>query len=424
MAEIGRVLKDNTSQFILGVSLVLLAALGVFNALMSPPGNEMRAMAMYLLITALISLGVGFAAYRLGWLDRLPDIRWSILAGYLLASALTFLNVWFTAVRMFASQHDLTLAGILLAFAGGIATLFGYFFSSGLRQRIEKIEHATRQLEQGKLAARVQLPGQDELARLAHAFNQMAERLEAADRTQREVETLRRDLVAWVGHDLQTPLASMRALVEALADGVVDDPATQARYFASIQREIRSLSLLVDDLFQMAQFDAGGILLEQAENSLADLISDTLEGFSALAEQNQVQLSGSVAPGVDPVWMDARRIGRVLNNLVSNALRHTPPGGTVEVRASLDGAWLKVEVNDSGEGIRPEDLPHIFDRFFRGERSRSRRTGGSGLGLAIAQGILQAHGGRIEAESQPGKGARLRFYLPRTSAPTPDHQTR
>ena len=203
----------------------------------------------------------------------------------------------------------------------------------------------------------------------------------------------------------------MRAVLEALYDGVVEDPETVKRYLGTAQRDVRSLSALIDDLFQMAQLDTGGIPLDKADSSLADLVSDTLESFSELANRQGVLLEGSVGPGVDPVLMDTQRIGRVLNNLISNALRHTPAGGQVEVKVRRAGAGVEVTVRDSGEGIRPEDLPHIFERFYRGEKSRSRATGGAGLGLAISRGIVQAHGGEISVASQPGD-TRFTFTLP------------
>jgi signal transduction histidine kinase len=234
------------------------------------------------------------------------------------------------------------------------------------------------------------------------------------DEKQRELERLRTDLIAWVSHDLQTPLASMRAILEAISDGVVEDPETVKRYLNTAQRDVRSLSALIDDLFQMAQLDAGGIPLEKEDASLADLISDTLESFSALASQQVITLEGSAEVDVDPVLMDTQRIGRVLNNLIGNALRHTPTGGQVAVNARRAGSSVEVTIRDSGEGIRAEDLPNIFESFYRGEKSRSRATGGAGLGLAIARGIVRAHGGEIRVESQPGD-TRFIFTLPNNS---------
>jgi signal transduction histidine kinase len=399
-------------RYALGVTIVFAVSLVVFYLLMNPPMKELGLMIVFLLVTVLVSSLVGFLAYRLGWLNYSPTLRWNLLAGYVLASLLTFFNVWLTARLMFASQHDLQLAVVLLVFAAGMAMVLGYFQSSALAGRISEVENAARHITGGDLSTRVPVNGTDEVAALAESFNRMASQLQAAAENQKEVDRLRSDLIAWVGHDLQTPLASMRAILEALADGVVDDPQAVQRYLKIAQRDIRSLSTLIDDLFQMAQIDAGGLQLDLAPNSLGDLISDTLESFSELAARQSVSLNGKVETGVDPVRMDAARIGRVLNNLVGNALRHTPAGGRVEVNACRVEAGVEVSVFDTGDGIRAEDIGHIFEQFYRGEKSRSRATGGAGLGLAIARGIVQAHGGEIRVESEQGKGTRFFFDLP------------
>ncbi|HET9589084.1 MAG TPA: ATP-binding protein [Anaerolineales bacterium] len=397
----------------LGVLLILAVSLGFFKLLMAPPPNELGLMALFLSITAFISALAGAAAYRFGWIHSSPTLRWTLLGGYALSSLLTFFNVWFSAELMFASQHDLLLAIVLLVFAGGIAMILGYFLSSTVTERIDLLKEAAEKLSQGDLQTRVPVQGRDEVSALAATFNRMAEQLQAADRKQRELESLRRDLIAWVSHDLQTPLTSMRAILEALSDGIVDDPETVQRYLHTAQRDVRSLSGLIDDLFQMAQLDAGGFPLNRAPASLNDLVSDTLESFAELAKQQGVMLEGRVEPGVDPVYMDTQAIGRVLNNLIGNALRHTRPEGRVGVRVRRTGAGVEATVSDTGEGIRTEDLPHIFERFYRGDAARSRSRGtGAGLGLAIARGIIRAHGGDIRVESEPGRGTQLTFHIP------------
>jgi len=398
-------------RYIFGVLVIFAVSLGIFYLIMSPPMDELGLMALFLAITALVSSLAGYLAYRLGWIAMTPSLKWGLLGIYAISSILTFFNVYFSARLMFASQHDLLLATVLLVFAGGMAMALGYFLSSTVTDRIHLLQLAAEELAEGKLETRVPILGRDEVSMLAKSFNEMASQLQAADEKQRELERLRADLIAWVGHDLQTPLASMRAILEALSDGVVEDPDTVQRYLNTAQRDVRSLSALIDDLFQMAQLDAGGMKLDQANSSLADLISDTLESFSALADQKLVRLEGSVDTDVDPVLMDTMRIGRVLNNLIGNALRHTPAGGQVEVRARRAGSGVEVTISDSGQGIRSEDLPHIFESFYRGEKSRSRATGGAGLGLAISRGIVQAHGGHIHVESQPGN-TRFIFSLP------------
>jgi signal transduction histidine kinase len=396
-------------KMIIGILAILAASLVFFYWLMRPPMEELRLMAQFLAITAAISTIAGFGAYRFGWIERSPSLRWTLLSTYILASLLTFINVWVTAKLMFASYHDLQLAIVLLVFAGSIAVVLGYFLAITLTGRIHKLESAARSLAQGQLGTRVDVTGNDEVARLAGTFNQMAERLEEADFKQRQLENLRRDLVAWSSHDLQTPLTTIQVQVEALSDGLVDDPETVSRYLRSINRETRNLSLLIDDLFQVAQMDAGGIQLEYSEFSLSDLVSDAIESFTALAAQKGVSLTGQVSSELDLVRMDALRMGRVLHNLIGNALRHTPKGGCVKVSVFRENRRINIEVVDNGDGISPEDLPHVFERFYRGEKSRSRATGGAGLGLSIVRGIVEAHGGTISVESI--QGTETRFCL-------------
>jgi signal transduction histidine kinase len=227
----------------------------------------------------------------------------------------------------------------------------------------------------------------------------------------------KRDLIASVSHDLRTPLASTRALIEALADGVAADPQTESRYLSSASRELEHLSRLVDDLFELARIDAGVLQLTLDEASLHDLISDTISSFQPQAEQQGVRLAGEIVGDVDPVLANPPRLQRVLHNLVSNALRHTPADGTVTLRATREGEEARVEVSDTGEGIAAEDLPRVFERSFRGEQSRTRPerddAPGAGLGLAIARGLIEAHGGTMDVESDLGRGSRFYFTLKR-----------
>ena len=401
------------ARLVIGILLIVAVSLGIFFLVMLPPLKDLGLMALYLGLTALVSVLAGYAAYRLGWINFSPALRWTLLGGYALASLLTFFNVWFSAQMMFASPHDLLLAVVLLIFAGGMAMVLGYFLSSTVTERIHLLKEAAEKLAEGDLQTRVPVNGRDEVAVLSTAFNRMAEQLQAADRKQRELDNMRRDLIAWVSHDLQTPLTSVRAILEALSDGVVEDPETVGRYLSTAQRDVKNLSALIDDLFQMAQLDAGGFPLHRAKASLGDLVSDTLESFAELAKQGEVTLEGNLETDVDPVTMDTQAIGRVLNNLIGNALRHTPRQGRVSVWVRRAGPGVEVTVSDTGEGIRAEDIPHVFERFYRGDASRSRARGaGAGLGLAIARGIVRAHGGEIRVESEIGRGAQFTFHIP------------
>ena len=403
-------------RFLLGLLLILLASLALFYGLMQPALGDLSLMTTFLLVAVCIAAAAGYLAYRFRWIDRSPSLRLSLLAVNVLAIGLAFASVWATARLMFASEHDLLLATVLLIFAAGMAAVLGAFLSSGVIDRIRQLETASSRIERGELTARAAMQGNDELAALGDAFNRMAARLETAAARQAELERMRRDLVAWAGHDLQTPLTSIRAILEAVADGVIDDPATRQQYLQTAQRNIRDLSHLIDDLFEVAQLQAGSFRLNLELTSLNDLISDTVESFSAQIAARGIHLEGRVAPGVDPVALDPARIGRVVSNLLANALRHTPDGGRITIEASGGPAEVRISVSDNGEGIAPEDLPHVFESFYRGEKSRGRVSGGSGLGLAIARGFVEAHGGEIRAESPPGQGCAVFFTLPRRPA--------
>jgi signal transduction histidine kinase len=398
--------------FLRGPIFAIVLGLVVFFILMRPPVKDFGLMVLFMSLTALLSILLAYAAYRIGWIHRSPRLHWTIMAGYAFSGLLVFLNVWIIAKMMFVNSHDLLLATVLLIFASAIAMSLSFFFSTALTDRIQAFSQAAEHISRGQLSTRIADPGRDEMAGLAVSLNEMTVQLQAMEQKQNELDTLRRDLIAWVSHDLRTPLTSIRAILEALADGVVEDQATVQRYLQTAQQDIRSLSALIDDLFEMAQVDAEGLQLQPALGSITDLISDTLESFSELAKRRGVELTGNVNPGTDPVTMDVQRMGRVLSNLVGNALRHTPAGGQVKITAGRDAQWVTVEVVDTGEGIKPEDLPYVFDRFYRGEKSRSRATGGAGLGLAIAKGVIEAHGGQIGVESLPGNGTRFYFTLP------------
>src|SRR5512143_1733750 len=201
-------------RYLLGILLILAVSLGIFTLLMAPARAELSLMALFLAITAVVSSAAGYVAYRLGWLTLSPTLRWTLLAGYALSSILTFFNVWFSANRMFVSQHDLYLSVVLLIFSGGMAMVLGYFLSNTVTSRIHALKDVAGQLAKGDLQARARVSGRDEVSDLAESFNRMATQLQAVDQKQREIDQMRADLTAWVGHALQTPLASIRAILE------------------------------------------------------------------------------------------------------------------------------------------------------------------------------------------------------------------
>jgi signal transduction histidine kinase len=413
--------RNNRSQligFIVGIVAVLILTVILIQVIMSPTLKDLINLVLILGLTSLISMILGFVSYQVGLWRRIPRISYTLTLGYMIASGLIFLNVWITARLMFINQHDLALGSLLLLFAGGISIAYGYFLSRTISRELELLTQSAQQLSKGDFSIRVPVQGQDEIARLAEAFNQMAAQLERAAEKEQALDQARRNLVAWASHDLRTPLTSLRVMIDALKDEVVDDPATVARYLQQSQAEINRMSHLIDDLFEMAQLEAGYQDLVMQWIDLADLVSDTLESFAARADSQGISLNGVVDPAIDLVCAAPEKLSRILDNLISNALRYTPQNGTISITAKSKGGSVLVEVADSGSGIDLEDLPHIFDPFYRGEKSRSRdkKTEESvGLGLSIVKGLVEAHGGEIWVNSDPGQGTTFSFSIPKPS---------
>ena len=302
--------------------------------------------------------------------------------------------------RLSESINRFLLWGGLLAIA--IALLLTFVLSRRMSSPIHALAAAARRLGRGDLSQRVQLQGKGEVQELAQAFNSMASDLEHA-------EQLRQNLVADVAHELRTPLSNIRGYLEAARDGVVKPDAAIIR---SLNEEAMLLSRLVDDLQELSLAESGELkLLCQAED-IAQLIKQTVGAVQAEAETRGVSVSIDLPDTLPPVNVDSQRLNQVLHNLLENAVAHTGKGGTITVTATRQGDHVQVSVSDTGEGIPVEDLPNIFERFYRVDKSRARATGGSGLGLTIAKRLVEAHDGNIEAQSEPGRGSRFSFTVP------------
>ncbi len=398
----------------LGVLAALTAAIvGLAQLLLSPDGNDLLLLALFLAASGGVSLllGLGFVSRYKGRFLR--GIRGQLLAAVVLAAGLVLVNVGFTAYLMFFSSHDLTLMTLLMFFSLGMAVFFAVVVAESFHSTLALLLSGVRLMGDGQLDTRVDIASGDELEDLAAAVNMMAGQLETSFAMQREMEEARRHLIGAVSHDLRTPLATMRAMVESINDGVVTDAETIQRYHGIMQSEINYLARLIDDLFELSQIDSGLVELRPETSSVTDLVSDTLEALRPQADQRRLRLEGEIAAVLPSVSMDVPRMQRVLYNLVQNALRHTPPDGSVVIRAKDAGHDIEISVEDTGEGVEAEDLTRIFERFYRGNRARSRDEAGSGLGLTIAKGIVELHGGRIWAESQRGRGASFIFTVPK-----------
>jgi two-component system OmpR family sensor kinase len=313
-------------------------------------------------------------------------------------------------------QNVLLVGGAL---AVGLGLFMGLILSRGLTAPLQRLAAAARAVAGGDLTHQVRVEGSAEIAEVGQAFNEMTTALEQA-------ESLRQNMVADVAHELRSPLSVVQGNLRAILDDVY--PLDKAE-ISRLYDETRLLSRLVDDLRELALVDAGQLRLNLVPTDAAQVIYATAENLALAAEAQEVTLATRVTDGLPPVQADPDRLAQILRNLLANALRHTPPGGSVTVTAvPADGA-VAIAVVDTGEGITPEDLPHVFDRFWRGDRARTRtggvrgkgEAGGTGLGLSVAQSLVEAQGGQIWVESSPGKGATFRFTLPRHRAETNDH---
>ncbi len=261
---------------------------------------------------------------------------------------------------------------------------------------MNNLVEAARRIESGDYSAKVNESGPRDLRSVARAFNSMSERLKTID-------DQRRSFLADVTHELRTPLSVIRGQAEAISDGVY--PA-DAAHLAAILEATRALDRLVDDLRTLTQTDAGMLDLHLEPTDLGALARDAVEGFQSQAEAGGVALAADLAGAVPPVDADPARIRQVIGNLLSNAIRHTPSGGSVKVAAASTDGWVTITVSDTGDGISPELRPRVFERFVKGPGSA-----GSGLGLAIARDIAAAHGGLLEIESTHGEGTTVRLKL-------------
>jgi signal transduction histidine kinase len=310
--------------------------------------------------------------------------------------------------RAFLASINRTL--LLVAVVAGLgAVLLILGLSRRILAPVEALTAAVRRMEAGDLSQRVEVTSQDEIGELARAFNAMADGLA-------RLEELRRNMVTDVAHELRTPLSNIRGYLEALQDGVVEP---ERHIIDSLHEEAMLLNRLVDDLQELSLAEAGQLKLKRQPVALADVVDRAVEAVRPRAEAKgvtaRVDLPEDLLVDVDP-----QRIGQVLRNLLENALTHTPPGGEIAVAARAacpepsrrQGQWVEVSVRDTGSGIAAEDLPYVFERFYRADRSRSRTTGGAGLGLAIAKQLIEAHGGRIWVESTEGEGSTFTFALP------------
>lgn len=317
---------------------------------------------------------------------------------------------------IFQANQAIFITGILLSMT---VIVFSLLMARSLTRPLESLTVAAEHMKQGKYTQRVDAPkSQDELGQLALTFNAMADTIEADVNELRRQDQARRELIANIAHDLATPLTAIQGFSEALADDILPSPEARHETAQLIGREVQRLRRLVADIQNMTALESGTIHLDLAPLDMQTLVDETLAVIEGECEQSGITVSNEIAADTPLVQADSDRITQVLLNLLDNARRHTPAGGRINVGATVKQQLLFVSVHDTGVGIAADDLTHIFERFYRADRSRTGATGGSGLGLSIVKAIIIAHGGTIWAESSPGQGTTIRFTLPLASEST------
>jgi signal transduction histidine kinase len=330
-----------------------------------------------------------------------------------LAVGLITLGMIAVDLLMFISAHDAFLMILLLVYAGLLVSYSTWVLARGAKEDVDTIREGLRAVGEGRRDLRIATGAHDELADLAASANRMTAQLAEREGERDAAEQARRGLIAAVSHDLRTPLTSLRLLAEAVEDELVD-PETRRRYLEQMSVHIRSLSALIEDLFELSRLEAGEIQWSMQQVRLDEILEETVEAMSPQAAAKNVQVESAVPDGLVPARANPEKLQRVLFNLVQNAIRHTPPDGSVRVLAESNGREVEIEVADTGEGLPSEDRERAFEPFYRGGAGKARSGEGTGLGLTICRAIVEAHGGRIWF-ADSATGTRIRFTLPRAA---------
>jgi signal transduction histidine kinase len=369
-------------------------------------------------LMALFALAGGIpviaAAHVLAWRRRFSlSLARHLTIGIGVTVALVILGVVAVTLLMYVSPHDALMMAELLAFAGILIAYCTWTLARGAIEDVEAVRDGLRAVGDGERNGPIDIGGRDELAQLAASANRMTEQLREREAEREAAEKARRSLVAAVSHDLRTPITSLRLLNESVQDEVVE-PYTRTLYLEQMSIHIRSLSALIDDLFELSRIEAGDIQWSMQRVRLDQLVEETVEAMRVEADMRRVAVEARVPGDAVPAHGNPEKLQRVLFNLIQNAIRHTPADGSVTVAAVANGATVEVEVSDNGEGLHADERERAFEPFFRGRNGSSRSGDGSGLGLTISRAIVEAHGGEISMASSPG-GTRVRFSVPKAT---------
>ncbi|MFG2946814.1 sensor histidine kinase [Streptomyces adustus] len=370
----------------------------------------MRDILLIALFALLGAAAAGAPGAALLWLIRRRSLTASLAVVVVVAVTAMLAGTLAVAWAMFLSAHDLSVVTTVVAMAAVVSLATALLLGRWVVARSRALTLAARSFGDGGDFAAPDGPATAELEALSGALAETSAKLAESRDRERALESSRRELVAWISHDLRTPLAGLRAMSEALEDGVAADPD---RYLRQIRTEVERLNDMVGDLFELSRIHAGALALSTSRMSLYDLVGDALAGADPLAREHGVRLVGGLIEPV-PVEVDGREMSRVLGNLLVNAIRRTPADGTVAVAAERSPEGVVLSVTDGCGGIPEADLPRVFDTGWRGTHARTPPAG-AGLGLAIVRGIVEAHQGRAAVRNIPG-GCRFEVILPTARA--------
>jgi signal transduction histidine kinase len=354
--------------------------------------------------------------------SSLGSLSRQFAAGVGLVFALVLLAVGAVGLLMLIPSRDAYVLGTLLAFAGALAIYSSWLLTRGIRDDIETVRDALRAVgDREPVPLSIETGGRDEIAELARAAEEMSVRLAEHEARRSAAERARKDLIAAISHDLRTPLTSLRLLAQGIEDGLLDSDQVEQGYAEEMGVHVRSLSAMVDDLFELTRLEAGDIHWSIQRVSVDQLVGETVDAMRPQAAAKRIAVRTRVPRDLAAAEANPEKLQRVLFNLIQNAIRHTPEDGSVTVAAGSAGQTIEVEVADTGCGIPAPERERVFEPFFRGDSSRG--SGGSGLGLSICRAIIEVHGGRIWLDSTD-EGTRVRFTLPRadSSGSRPDHR--
>jgi signal transduction histidine kinase len=391
--------------------LVLAAAAAIAGAIVAPAHGAGPA-----LVTAALVAGLGapalVAAHALASRRRFTSLRRQFAFSAAVVVGVILIAVLAASQLMFVSEHDALLVSAIVLGAGLVALRVGDLVARGVARDVGTVSTGLEAVGRGERGVRLGSTARDEIGALARSADSMAEQLAEGERARGASEAARRQLVASVSHDLRTPIASLRLLVEAVDDQIVDE-STRRRYLATMQTHIGSLSAMIDDLFELSRIEAGDIEWSMRQVELAVLVDETVAAMRPEARARRVEVRSELDDAPLSARADPEKIQRVLFNLMRNAIRHTPADGSVTVRAEARPEAIQIEVADTGDGILDDDRARVFEPFFRGSGEAARDSQGAGLGLAICRAIVETHGGRIWIGPSE-QGTRVRFSLPST----------